>query len=341
MNIRMAIKAFILPVLMLSFVGAAHANPSWSVLTTQTDATVNSLRGLAVSWDGSIVYGGYIQTSGNREIRAYDSVSGSLLYSTSTGLGAYQPKGIATDDRGYVFASATSSTFPLGQFRIYNSDLSSLLFSSGNTIASQIGGIATWKSGTSYYLYIAYEDAARTISRFNVTNVNAPFLDTTFGTAGSYNVAGAGVLNGINVAADGTIYQASRNADQLFRISSDLTSSIFTTVNRAMDSAYFDGRVYVTQYSGQTSAIAVLDATTLGFIQTLTTGIPRGTAEGYSGIDIGPDGRIFVADQLFQSSGTRSDRILVSTPIPEPAFFQMGALAAMSGLGLLRLRRKS
>ncbi len=31
----------------------------------------------------------------------------------------------------------------------------------------------------------------------------------------------------------------------------------------------------------------------------------------------------------------------VAAPIPEPAFFQMGALAGLSGLGLLRLRRRS
>ena len=36
-------------------------------------------------------------------------------------------------------------------------------------------------------------------------------------------------------------------------------------------------------------------------------------------------------------------RVMVTgiNPIPEPAFFQMGALAAMSGLGLLRLRKRS
>ena len=32
---------------------------------------------------------------------------------------------------------------------------------------------------------------------------------------------------------------------------------------------------------------------------------------------------------------------LAVQPIPEPVFFQMGTLAALSGLGLLRLRRRS
>ncbi len=35
------------------------------------------------------------------------------------------------------------------------------------------------------------------------------------------------------------------------------------------------------------------------------------------------------------------DRVAACPPIPEPVFFQMGALMGLSGLGLLRLRRKA
>lgn len=48
---------------------------------------------------------------------------------------------------------------------------------------------------------------------------------------------------------------------------------------------------------------------------------------------------LFFADRHVVQSGIEFTSSVKLYPIPEPAFFQMGALAAMSGLGLLRLRR--
>lgn len=48
---------------------------------------------------------------------------------------------------------------------------------------------------------------------------------------------------------------------------------------------------------------------------------------------------LFFADRHVVQSGIEFTSSVKLYPIPEPAFFQMGALVAMSGLGLLRLRR--
>ena len=57
-------------------------------------------------------------------------------------------------------------------------------------------------------------------------------------------------------------------------------------------------------------------------------------------ITLSADKKIVDINIFYANTGIDQVRILTN-PIPEPAFFQMGALAAMSGLGLLRLRRKS
>lgn len=48
---------------------------------------------------------------------------------------------------------------------------------------------------------------------------------------------------------------------------------------------------------------------------------------------------LFFADRHIRQSGIEFTSSVQLYPIPEPAFFQMGALVAMSGLGLLRSRR--
>ena len=82
-----------------------------------------------------------------------------------------------------------------------------------------------------------------------------------------------------------------------------------------------------------------------------------GQQYGWGGLEFTPDGELWAGSfwdkNLYQYvagnpvavhnlNGKIGGTITgLSHPIPEPAFFQMGALAAMSGLGLLRLRRRS
>ncbi len=338
---------------------AASAAPlTWTTVVDTTSSSVNSLRSVALAQNtgNESIYIGYIQTSGNRDVRQFGtSAPYSFLNSRDPVAGGDQPKAIATDDRGNVFVGNRISGTQNAIIKRHDSSLvfQDSLDASGN----EFGGLATWKSGSDYYLYIARE-SGRQINRYNINDPTAPVLDASFGTGGTYTLpvinSTSGVLRGLTIGNDGTIFVTSRadSADggttegALHRISADLSSVISAVVPRAMDVALYGSNAYATSYNGSDSLIRSLDATTLNFVENITIstldGNPytRGSLEGWSGIDIGSDGRIWLVDQLYQTSGTASDRLLVGASlaaIPEPGTV---ALAGLAAFGLAGMRRR-
>ena len=315
---------------------------NWSALVDQSTPNSNdtySLRGVAVAPGSQSVYTSWLQQSPTfRKVRQYGtSTPNQLLASYTTAAGSTSPAGreqiraVATDDRGYVYIGSgdrnvSSNLADKPYIMVLSSDLGTQV--SGKVITNdagvdrRFGGVAIHKSGNTYYLYATRESSGALIQRFDVTNPATPIWDTTFGTSGTFNIAslsaGAGNLRGITLAADGTIYTADNVAGRLYRVSADLTSATSVAMPGAFDVALFDGRAYVSQYLNTTSQIKVVDATTLGPIDTLQTGFTHSNAaadSGYSGIDIGSDRRIYVADQLYVQSPTFNDRLLVSSAI--------------------------
>ncbi|BCW99848.1 MAG: hypothetical protein KatS3mg024_2675 [Armatimonadota bacterium] len=67
-------------------------------------------------------------------------------------------------------------------------------------------------------------------------------------------------------------------------------------------------------------------------------GISAGIGSGWTGTFDGAVDNITIG---FGSSVTTYNFELAAAPVPEPVFFQMGALMGLSGLGLLRLRRRA
>ncbi|MGH7139398.1 MAG: DUF4214 domain-containing protein, partial [Pirellulales bacterium] len=260
-----------------------------------------------------------------------------------------QPKGVATDDRGYVYSTLNSGVAATSQeWAIYNSDLTPVSgspFMSATTNPKQLSGMAVQKLNGHYYAYISSNKGdSATIERWNVDNPSSPTLDTSWGTNGiidlqdpSFGVGSNAFINGLVVDTDGTVYatggvdQTSDRGDAVFKISPDGKSlENTTTVAGAMDDAIYGGRLFVTEYEGPNSAIAVLNESDLSLVDTITdspkgpytniTPDALGYDAGYSGIDIGSDGKIYVAEQLYQYvGGTYSDRILVSSPLVAPS----------------------
>src|SRR5439155_22705042 len=93
--------------------------------------TARSPRGIALSPDNSQEYLGYIQgTSGTTGVREYSPaiLAGTNPATTaSVTFNGLQPKGVAVDDRGFVYGTYSNSAGGSSQqFRIYNSSLSTL-----------------------------------------------------------------------------------------------------------------------------------------------------------------------------------------------------------------------
>src|SRR5439155_23166971 len=125
--------------------------------------TTRSLRGIALSPDGSQEYLGFIQgTSGTTAVREYPT---SILAGTnpsttaSVTLNGLQPKGVAVDDRGFAYATYSNSAGAAQQhYRIYSSDL--LTLKADVTLPLdvanyQLGGIAVQNIAGNYYAYVA------------------------------------------------------------------------------------------------------------------------------------------------------------------------------------------
>lgn len=360
--------------------------------TQDTVSEPRSLRGLTLTADALHVYGGFIQGTTSAAIREVSSgVNASLIgndggsptnsYGTNppytTGLEAkvttfFQAKGLATDDRGNVYATLSNGTnSTTQQWAIYNGALTSqvaLVTSTDFIAARTLPGMATAKIGGNYYAYIGWQNGQ--IERWNVNNPAVPVLDTTWGSAlhpGTISlktINANAYLNNLTVDADGTIYVASglqgttSFGDSLIKIpaaaaaSGDLTSYSHADVMggangtggfSAMDVALFAGQAYVTEYLQTNSTIAVFnlsDLSSAGIITpTDSTGpsglnatFPTGTDSGISDIDISPDGKIYVVEQLYNMvpstgsytppggvsmTGTRIyfDRIMVSSAL--------------------------
>ena len=318
---------------------SAVAAPTWSQLYTQTSTTTRSLRSLELSSNDSQVFAGFIQGSSTSAVYDLDPVLVNTVDQTY-GMSGVQPNGLATDDRGNLYIGTGSS----GNIRIRaTSNLATQVnpgFNGGTTATAE--GVDILKSGSNYYLYVSRGNG--TVQKFDVTNPAAPIVDTTFGTGGTFTVPGAGQLRGLTVAPTGEIYVAQRDttgSDRLgtvYKLTAGNSPTVTSTsVSGAMDIALFGGSLYVTKYTAGTSAIAQLDASTLALQDTLTTGFSRGSLEGYAGIDVTSDGRLYMVDQIYAGTGTNaSDRVLVSTAVPEPVGL---AVIGLASLALVRRRR--
>jgi hypothetical protein len=344
-------------------VPVAQAAIVWSTGVDTTSTTTNEMRSVDVSdqLGNNSVYVGYIQTTGgNRDVRQFDTTSGPppvfpLLNSKTTNLpgsGNDQPKAIASDLLGNVVIGNRVSGGTSAKLTVHNSTLTTATdyINATDIPINQFGGLAIQKVGGNSYLYASRETNGE-IRRYNLTYtgnaITGISLDTAFGTSGIYTVPGAVAgteLRGLAVEADGTIYVASRAGNKVYRIANDLSGATTATVTAAEDIAEYAGHLYVTNYNGTASQIDVLSADTLALDSTivLTTldGNPysRGTTSGFAGIDVDSAGRLFMVDEHYNVAGTTSDRLLVSSPIPEPA--SLGALA-LSGLLLARRPRKA
>ena len=308
-----------------------------------------SIRGLAAAQDGSnTFYYGHIQN-------AYDGVlpdgtlnivhmnlSGSILHSITV---TEQPKTLATDGRGYVYAGG------VGQVTVYPSDLASptttITIASAGT--NKVEGV-TVENGGSYYLY-ATSRSNGNIARYDITDIFNPVLDTAWATSGVYTLPTTD-LRGTAVDPNGDIWVADKGADTVYKIAADGLSHSSTTVDDPMDIVLCPIYAYVSSQDGNTSTVEQLLISDMSLQQSLYDSIVDSGYEnhyGFGGLDIIGD-KLYVADEdSWRIDGpggygdpetSYGDRIFTidipacGSPIPEPTTVLMilGGLAGFAGI---------
>lgn len=340
-------------VVLLALQAAWAAAAPWYVLYDHVGGRQEtvSLRALELAHDNATLYTGWLHWGGQRAVYRHDAFTGAVLGSYS--LGTIQANAIATDDRGYVYIGYGENGS--GRMEVRDATLASQVaapFTGGST--EDVEGLHVWKDpAANYYLYASRSNGV--VERYDVTNASAPALDASWATGGTFSINDR-QLRGLVVDDDGTVFVTQRDTlgtDRLgflYRIAPDLTLTSIPIAG-AMDAAIYGGNVYVTQYIGNPSSVAVYDKGDLSFVETLFTGFARDDTYGYSGLDIADDtGWIYVNDQWYRVEGggweaLYYDRILTTFPaqqpeaIPEPATVLLLA-AGLSCLARARRRRQ-
>lgn len=183
------------------------------------------MRGFTVSPDGKYLYGGFLQANpGRRHLSQYDAAefvkTGEYVplaeneesnANFAIGQGNDYCKGIAVDNRGYVFVGVTHANTKYISIYCLTASMKKISFITEDLGASTgINGVATQKIGDKIYLYVLTGYDKDTIRKYDVTDPLNIVPDTTFGQDGvvDYNALTGSTKDSAYIAVDvdGYIY---------------------------------------------------------------------------------------------------------------------------------------
>ncbi len=197
------------------------------------------MRGMAISQDGKYAFGGYLNPSGSSAIEMTElatgkAVAGIQFIQPENSKSSY-PKGLATDDRGYLYAGlaynpnntrADLATYSFADGKLTQVGYGNVIMTDANT-KTGINGVTVEKVNGTYYAYVVVNYDVDYLVRLNVNDPANPVVDTAFGNNGMvdlkldpFNVSDA---NYLDVDTDGTIYLAcnASSGKKVIVISSD------------------------------------------------------------------------------------------------------------------------
>ena len=211
------------------------------------------MRGMAISQDGKYAFGGYLNPNGSSAIEMFDIATGKTVagfqYIQSENSKSSYPKGLATDDRGYLYAGlaynpnntrADLAVFTYDDSKITQVGYGNVIMTDANT-KTGINGIAVENVNGTYYAYVVVNYDVDYLVRLNVNDPTNPVVDTSFGNNGMIDLKQAPFsVNDalyLDVDTDGTIYLSCTTATEKKIIS--ITSDGSLIINQAIqDTAY-------------------------------------------------------------------------------------------------------
>ncbi len=279
------------------------------------------MRGFACSKDGKSLYGGMVhgEKRGIYRFNAKEGYYDGLVYNDpENGL----IKGIATDDRGYIYAGITKGDSPLDavSFACLNEDLEELSYYTYN-LEGKVGinGVTIHKTGKKYLLYLITNYGPNYILCFDVTDPEDPRIYKEFGDNGKVDIkallqSAAAEANYMEIDKDGTVYltantnMSGKKGDSVYKISPDFSKILeYTELNEAYGICLKGNYVYVSTYAGANSSVNVFEKQDMSFITEIGN-IPG--AANYTGVVI-TGGKIYISDQEYDGGA----RIIVSESI--------------------------
>ncbi|MBQ1847312.1 MAG: hypothetical protein II135_04830 [Clostridia bacterium] len=149
------------------------------------------MRGFTASPDGKYVYGGFLQ--GGRLVGRYDAATKELK-------GTYKPasddnelycKGLAVDDRGYLYVGITHNGQDDVSVAVVNENLEQIGYFTEHLGGGSTGinGVAVQKLDGKYYLYAVTAYNTDTVRCYDVTDPSNISLNAGFGTNGVIDYA--------------------------------------------------------------------------------------------------------------------------------------------------------
>lgn len=186
------------------------------------------MRGMAISQDGKYAFGGYLNPKGSSAIEMSEIATGKVVagfqFVQPDGSVSY-PKGLATDDRGYLYAALAwnpnNTRADLAAFTYADGTIKQVgyanVVTTSESVKTGVNGLAVEKVNGNYYAYVVVNYDVDYLARLNVNDPTNPVLDVAFGNGGlvdlqkePFNLKEG---NYLDVDTDGTIYLAGNNSD--------------------------------------------------------------------------------------------------------------------------------